>query len=207
MGIYSRYIRPGRVIEVSLIGFVLLIAAIAVGGMVTASPTLAPLFTFSPMTLCWMLITYGFVAAVLPVWLLLAPRDYLSTFLKIGAIVSLAIGIIVLAPELKMPATTVFVNGLGPVWKGSGLSVFVHHHRLRRRLRISLWLVSSGTTPKLLAREKDARFIGYGAMLMESFVAVMALCAASILEPGVYFSMNTPPAVIGVKAGVRWQRP
>ena len=142
-----------------------------------------------------MLIVYGFIAAVLPVWLLLAPRDYLSTFLKIGTIIALAIGIPVVAPELKMPAFTQFARGGGPVWSGN-LFLPLHHHACGAVSGFHA-LISSGTTPKLLENESHARFIGYGAMLAESFVAIMALVAASVIEPGVYFAMNSPAAVIG----------
>lgn len=196
MGVYTRYLRPGAVGEVSVIGFVLLILSIVAGGWVAASPTLAPLFTFTAKELCWMLIGYGFVAAVLPVWLLLAPRDYLSTFLKIGTIVGLAVGIFVVAPELKMPALTQFVDGSGPVWSGN-LFPFLFITIACGAISGFHALVASGTTPKLLDNEGNARLIGYGGMLMESFVAVMALVAASIIEPGVYFAMNAPAAVIG----------
>ncbi len=199
MGVYTRFMRPGKIGEVSIIGLVLLMLAIVLGQNVAASPTLGALFTLTPTQLCWALIAYGFIAAVLPVWLLLAPRDYLSTFLKIGAIVSLAIGIIVLAPSLKMPAVSVFVDGTGPVWKGS-LFPFLFITIACGAVSGFHALISSGTTPKLLANEEDARFVGYGAMLMESFVAVMALVAASILEPGIYFTMNSPPAVVGTTA-------
>ncbi|MEG0820563.1 MAG: carbon starvation CstA family protein [Burkholderiaceae bacterium] len=196
MGLYSRYIRPGKVGEVSVMGFVLLIAALVAGGYVAASPTWAPVFTFSAKQLCWMLIGYGFVAAVLPVWLLLAPRDYLSTFLKIGTILGLAVGIFIVAPDLKMPALTQFVDGSGPVWSGN-LFPFLFITIACGAISGFHALVSSGTTPKLLDNEGNARFIGYSGMLMESFVAVMALVAASIIEPGVYFAMNSPAAVIG----------
>lgn len=196
MGIYARYLRPGKVGEVSVIGFVLLMLSIVAGGWVAASPTLAPLFTFTAKELCWMLIAYGFIAAVLPVWLLLAPRDYLSTFLKIGTIVGLAVGIFIVAPELKMPALTQFVDGSGPVWSGN-LFPFLFITIACGAISGFHALVSSGTTPKLLDNEGNARLIGYGGMLMESFVAVMALVAASTIEPGVYFAMNSPAAVIG----------
>ena len=199
MGVYARFIRPGKIGEVSVIGLVLLMLAIVFGKNVAADPTLAALFTLTATQLCWSLIVYGFVAAVLPVWLLLAPRDYLSTFLKIGAIVSLAIGIVFLAPSLKMPAVSVFVDGTGPVWKGT-LFPFLFITIACGAVSGFHSLISSGTTPKLLANELDARFVGYGAMLMESFVAVMALVAASILEPGIYFTMNSPPAVVGTTA-------
>jgi carbon starvation protein CstA len=145
------------------------------------------------------LIGYGFVASVLPVWLLLAPRDYLSTFLKIGAIVALAIGIVLVAPDLKMPSTTRFIDGSGPVWAG-GLFPFLFITIACGAVSGFHALISSGTTPKLIENESHARFIGYGAMLMESFVAIMALVAASIIEPGVYFAMNSPLAVLGPTA-------
>ena len=199
MGVYTRYIRPGRIGEISVIGFVLLIASIFAGGQVAQSATLAPLFTFDGKQLTWMLIGYGFVASVLPIWLLLAPRDYLSTFLKIGAIVALALGIALVAPDLKMPSTTRFLDGSGPVWSGS-LFPFLFITIACGAVSGFHALISSGTTPKLIESEAHARFIGYGAMLMESFVAIMALVAASIIEPGVYFAMNSPAALIGSTA-------
>ena len=196
MGIYTRYIRPGRIGEVSVIGFVLLMLAIIGGQYVHESAALAPLFTYDGKALTWMLIIYGFIAAVLPVWLLLAPRDYLSTFLKIGTIIALAIGILIVAPELKMPAFTQFAQGNGPVWSGN-LFPFLFITIACGAVSGFHALISSGTTPKLLENETHARFIGYGAMLAESFVAIMALVAASVIEPGVYFAMNSPAAVIG----------
>lgn len=199
MGVYSRYIRPGRIGEMSLIGFVLLMAAIIFGGDIAASETWGPLFTFDGKQLTWLLVGYGFVASVLPVWLLLAPRDYLSTFLKIGTIVGLAIGIAIVAPNLQMPALTKFIDGTGPVWSGS-LFPFLFITIACGAVSGFHSLISSGTTPKLLDNEKNARFIGYGGMLMESFVAIMALVAASVIEPGVYFAMNSPAAVIGKTA-------
>jgi carbon starvation protein len=199
MGVYSRYIRPGRIGEMSLIGFVLLMAAIVYGGDIAASETWGPLFTFDGKQLTWLLIGYGFIASVLPVWLLLAPRDYLSTFLKIGTIVGLALGIAVVAPNLQMPSFTRFIDGTGPVWAGS-LFPFLFITIACGAVSGFHALISSGTTPKLLDNEKNARFIGYGGMLMESFVAIMALVAASVIEPGVYFAMNSPAAVIGKTA-------
>jgi len=196
MGVYMRWLRPGRVGEASLIGLVGLILAIIYGRSVAESAVLAPLFTFTPVQLCWILIGYGAVASLLPVWLLLAPRDYLSTFLKIGAIAALAIGIVFVAPPLQMPALTRFVDGSGPVWSGS-LFPFLFITIACGAVSGFHALISSGTTPKLIASEGDARFIGYGAMLMESFVAVMALIAASIIDPGIYFAMNSPTAVVG----------
>ncbi|HYD95872.1 MAG TPA: carbon starvation CstA family protein [Noviherbaspirillum sp.] len=199
MGVYLRYIRPGRIGEISVIGFVLLMLAIILGQYVQESPVLGPMFTFTGPQLTWMLIGYGFVASVLPVWLLLAPRDYLSTFLKIGTIVGLAIGIVFVAPYLKMPALTRFADGSGPVWSGS-LFPFLFITIACGAVSGFHSLISSGTTPKLLENEGHARFIGYGAMLMESFVAIMALVAASCIEPGVYFAMNSPAALIGTSA-------
>lgn len=203
MGLYMRYIRPGRIGEISVVGIVLLLLAIWFGGKVGAHPTWGPAFTFTGTQITWMLIGYGFVAAVLPVWLLLAPRDYLSTFLKIGVIVALAIGIVIASPEvtsLKMPALTQFASsGDGPVWKG-GLFPFLFITIACGAVSGFHALISSGTSPKLLANETHIRYIGYGGMLMESFVAIMALVAASIIEPGVYFAMNSPAAAIGTSA-------
>ncbi|MDC9622936.1 carbon starvation CstA family protein [Xenorhabdus sp. XENO-7] len=197
MGLYMRYIRPGRVGEVSVIGVVMLVAVIWFGGVVAADPYWGPALTFKDTTITYTLIGYAFVSALLPVWLILAPRDYLATFLKIGVIVGLAIGIVILNPDLKMPAVTQFVDGTGPVWKGT-LFPFLFITIACGAVSGFHALIASGTTPKLLANEKDARFIGYGAMLMESFVAIMALVAASIIEPGLYFAMNTPPAALGI---------
>lgn len=199
MGIYTRYLRPCAIGEVSLIGFVLLMLSIVVGQYVQEDPVLADFFTLTGEQLTWSLIAYGFIAAVLPVWLLLAPRDYLSTFLKIGTIVGLAIGVIFISPELKMPALTQFVDGSGPVWSGN-LFPFLFITIACGAISGFHSLIASGTTPKMIQSEKDARFIGYGAMLMESFVAIMALVAAATLEPGVYFAMNSPAAIIGTTA-------
>ncbi len=199
MGVYLRYIRPGRIGEVSVIGFVLLMLAIFGGQAVSQNPAWAAMFTFDGKALTWMLIGYGFVAATLPVWLLLAPRDYLSTFLKIGTILALAIGIVFVAPALQMPAVTQFAQGNGPVWSGS-LFPFLFITIACGAVSGFHALISSGTTPKMLDNESHARFIGYGGMLAESFVAVMALVAASCIEPGIYFAMNSPAALVGSDA-------
>ncbi len=196
MGIYSRYFRPCAIAEISLIGFTLLILSIVAGQYVQEDPAWAAVFSATGEQLTWVLIGYGFVASVLPVWLLLAPRDYLSTFLKIGTIVGLAIGVIILSPELKMPALTQFIDGSGPVWSGD-LFPFLFVTVACGAVSGFHSLIASGTTPKMIQNETDARFIGYGAMLMESFVAIMALVAAAALEPGIYFAMNSPAAIIG----------
>jgi carbon starvation protein CstA len=196
MGIYLRWLRPGRILEVSILGFVLLILAIWLGGKVAAHPVYAEWFHLQGTTLAWLLIGYGFIAAVLPVWLLLAPRDYLSTFLKIGTVALLAVAILFAAPDLQMPAVTKFVDGTGPVFAGS-LFPFLFITIACGAVSGFHALISSGTTPKLIGSEGDIRLVGYGGMLMEAFVAIMALVAASVLQPGVYFAMNAPAALIG----------
>lgn len=196
MGLWMTKWRPGKTGEATIIGVALLLLALVAGRWVADSALLAPYFTLTGLSLAWWLIAYGFVASVLPVWLLLAPRDYLSTFVKIGTIALLAAGILLVLPDLKLPPLTRFIDGTGPVFAGK---IFPFCFITIACGAISGFhaLVASGTTPKMLRRETDALFIGYGGMLMESFVAVMAMCAAAVLDPGVYFAINAPTAVLG----------
>ena len=196
MGWWLHRFRPGKVLETSLIGVVLTLLAVVAGGWVAENPTLAAVFTVEKTTLVWLMAGYGFIASVLPVWVLLCPRDYLSTFLKVGTILALAAGILLTLPTIKMPAMTQFVDGTGPVFSGK-MFPFAFITVACGAISGFHALVASGTTPKMLTRESDARMVGYGAMLMESFVGVMAMVAAGILDPGVYFAINAPAGVVG----------
>jgi carbon starvation protein len=196
LGLYLRFVRPGRVLEASVMGVALVLFVVVAGQWVADSPSWARVFTLSGVALAFAIIAYGFAASALPVWLLLAPRDYLSAFIKAGAIFSLAAGILIVRPQVLMPPLTRFIDGTGPVFAGK---IFPFCFITIACGAISGFhsLISSGTTPKMILRESHARFIGYGAMLLESFVGVMAMVAACAMPPGVYFGINSPPSVVG----------
>jgi carbon starvation protein len=196
VGLYLRQWRPGRVLEASILGVVLVLLGVIGGGWIDASPTLRTAFDFQPLPLAGFVIAYGWVAAILPVWLLLAPRDYLSTFLKLGTVVALVLAVLLTHPQIKMPAMTQFVDGTGPLFGGK-IFPFVFITVACGAVSGFHALVSSGTTPKLIASEADVRLVGYGSMALESLVAIMAMIAATLLDPGVYFAINTAAGIAG----------
>jgi carbon starvation protein len=199
LGLYLRFVRPGRVLEASIMGVALVLFAVVAGQWVADSPSWSHVFTLSGVALAFAIIVYGFAASALPVWLLLAPRDYLSAFIKAGAIFSLAAGILLVRPQILMPPLTRFIDGSGPVFAGK---IFPFCFITIACGAVSGFhsLISSGTTPKMILRESHARLIGYGAMLLESFVGVMAMVAACAMTPGVYFAINSPPSIVGATA-------